>query len=168
MQINIHESDPRVSQLVERVVAGEEIIIGSEAGEPVYGPRDDPDFPAFREFDRPFWLAGSRAEPRQLEAALAEGATGIQVGTAFAFCNESGLDSTWKARVLEQRRIDTSIAEACRGLAGLGAAKPPVALLLWQNIRRSPGRLKQAVLPFSPTGGNAPVRVFAVVWDEPA
>ena len=35
MQINIHESDPRVSQLVERVVAGEEIIIGSEAGEPV-------------------------------------------------------------------------------------------------------------------------------------
>ena len=35
MQINIHESDPRVSQLVERVVAGEEIIISSEAGEPI-------------------------------------------------------------------------------------------------------------------------------------
>ncbi|MCZ6785985.1 MAG: nitronate monooxygenase [Planctomycetota bacterium] len=76
----------------------------SEAGEPIYGPRDDPDFPAFREFGRPFWMAGSRAEPRQLQAALAEGATGIQVGTAFAFCNESGLDTTWKARVLEQSR----------------------------------------------------------------
>ncbi len=35
MQINLHESDPRVSQLVERVVAGEEIIIGSENGEPL-------------------------------------------------------------------------------------------------------------------------------------
>ena len=35
MQINIHESDPRLSQLVQRVIAGEEIIISSEAGEPV-------------------------------------------------------------------------------------------------------------------------------------
>ena len=35
MQINIHESDTSLKQLVEQVIAGEEIIIGSEAGKPV-------------------------------------------------------------------------------------------------------------------------------------
>ena len=35
MQINLHESDSYLSQLIERVIAGEEIIIGSGAGEPV-------------------------------------------------------------------------------------------------------------------------------------
>ena len=35
MQINIHESDPPVSQLVKHVAAGEEVIIGSDDGKPV-------------------------------------------------------------------------------------------------------------------------------------
>ena len=34
MQINIHEPDTSLSQLVERVIAGEEVIIG-KAGKPV-------------------------------------------------------------------------------------------------------------------------------------
>ena len=34
MQINIHEFEPRLSQLVERVIAGEEIILDKE-GKPV-------------------------------------------------------------------------------------------------------------------------------------
>ena len=47
MQINIHESDPHVSQLVERVVAGEEIIIEINGGQPVakivpYEPKKPP------------------------------------------------------------------------------------------------------------------------------
>ncbi len=35
MQINLHKSDSCLSQLIERVIAGEEIIIGSDAGEPM-------------------------------------------------------------------------------------------------------------------------------------
>jgi NAD(P)H-dependent flavin oxidoreductase YrpB (nitropropane dioxygenase family) len=35
---------------------------------------------------------------------LAEGAAGVQIGTAFAFCNESGLDPELKARVVGQCR----------------------------------------------------------------
>ncbi|MCB9914149.1 MAG: nitronate monooxygenase [Planctomycetes bacterium] len=76
-------------------------------GEPVYGPRDEARLEAFRGFDRPFWLAGSQAEPERLAAALAEGAAGIQVGTAFAFCAESGLDAGWKREVLRRSRAGT-------------------------------------------------------------
>lgn len=35
VQINIHENEGRLSELVKQVVAGEEVIIGSAEGEPV-------------------------------------------------------------------------------------------------------------------------------------
>ena len=63
----------------------------SAAGEPVYGPRDVPDLGKFRALGLPFWLAGSYAQPHKLAEALRLGAAGIQVGTAFAFCEESGI-----------------------------------------------------------------------------
>jgi NAD(P)H-dependent flavin oxidoreductase YrpB (nitropropane dioxygenase family) len=74
----------------------------SEEGEPIYGERDLPDFQKFRDLGRPFWLAGSYGKPGRLEDALAVGAQGIQVGTAFAFCDESGIRADIKAAVLEQ------------------------------------------------------------------
>ena len=63
----------------------------SETGEPVYGSRDVADLAAFREMGLPFWLAGSCGSAEGLKMALAEGACGVQVGTAFALCEESGL-----------------------------------------------------------------------------
>ena len=39
-----------------------------------------------------------------MEAALELGATGVQVGTAFAYCEESGFDADIKRRVLELSR----------------------------------------------------------------
>lgn len=74
----------------------------SEAGEPLYGPRDEVDLGKIRSLGRPFWLAGSYGRPGRLEAALAEGAAGIQVGTAFAFCRESGLDREIRRSVIRQ------------------------------------------------------------------
>jgi len=68
-------------------------------GEPVYGPRDVPELPKIRELGLPFWLAGSCANPENLATARAEGAAGVQVGTAFAFCEESGLLPDLKRRV---------------------------------------------------------------------
>lgn len=62
------------------------------AGAPVYGPRDEIELEPIRELGLPFWLAGGYASRDGLQAALAAGAAGIQVGTAFAFCQESGLD----------------------------------------------------------------------------
>jgi nitronate monooxygenase len=37
-----------------------------------------------------------------LKEALNEGAEGIQVGTAFAFCEESGMDPSIRSRVMQQ------------------------------------------------------------------
>lgn len=59
--------------------------------QPIYGPRDVADLSAFRKFGLPFWLAGSYGSPEGMRLALEEGANGIQAGTAFALCKESGL-----------------------------------------------------------------------------
>ncbi len=72
----------------------------SASGEPVYGERDAVDLAKMREMGLPFWLAGGRGTAEGLRDALASGAAGIQVGTAFAYCDESGLDAATKARVL--------------------------------------------------------------------
>jgi len=74
----------------------------SATGEPIYGPRDDVDFERLRELGIPFWLAGGYAHPEKLREALDEGAAGIQVGTAFALCEESGLDPRLKRIAREQ------------------------------------------------------------------
>ena len=65
-------------------------------GEPQYGSRDAINFEAIRALNLPFWLAGSYGSPTKLAHALSVGATGIQVGTLFAFCQESGLRSDLK------------------------------------------------------------------------
>ena len=72
------------------------------AGEPVYGPRDEVDLERLRALDIPFWLAGGYAHPEKLREALEEGAAGIQVGTAFALCEESGLAPDLKQLALER------------------------------------------------------------------
>ena len=76
----------------------------SAAGEPVYGDRDVVDLAKLRELGLPFWLAGGRGTAEGLQDALASGAAGVQVGTAFAYCDESGLDTATKARVLALAR----------------------------------------------------------------
>ncbi|MBX3384132.1 MAG: nitronate monooxygenase [Phycisphaeraceae bacterium] len=72
----------------------------SREGEPIYGQRDHADLDAIRALGLPFWLAGSFGSPEGLADALARGAAGVQVGTAFAFCRESGLDDMLKYKVL--------------------------------------------------------------------
>ena len=76
----------------------------SATGEPVYGERDVVDLAKMRELGLPFWLAGGRGTAEGLRDALANGAAGIQVGTAFAYCDESGLDAVTRARVLALAR----------------------------------------------------------------
>lgn len=79
----------------------------NERGEPIYGPRDNADLNAIKGLGLPFWLAGSYAHPDQLKAALASGATGVQIGTAFAFCEESGLTADIKLAVLRRSAAGT-------------------------------------------------------------
>jgi len=69
-------------------------------GEPIYGPRDEVDLAKLGELGLPFWVAGGMGSAAHLREAKAAGAAGIQVGTLFAFCDESGLDPALRAAVL--------------------------------------------------------------------
>lgn len=79
-----------------------------ETGQPIYGSRDAIDPAAFRTLGLPFWLAGGYGYPERLAEALAVGATGVQVGTPFAFCNESALDPALRTSVLQAVRAGTA------------------------------------------------------------
>jgi nitronate monooxygenase len=74
----------------------------SEIGEPIYGERDAIDIPKLCELGVPFWLAGGYGHPDKLREALALGAAGVQVGTAFAFSDESGLRDDYKQELLDK------------------------------------------------------------------
>jgi nitronate monooxygenase len=76
----------------------------NERGEPVYGEKDLVDLERIRVLGLPFWLAGSYGRPGRVREARALGAAGVQVGTAFAFCEESGVAPELKAAVLERVR----------------------------------------------------------------
>lgn len=73
-----------------------------ENGEPVYGPKDAVDFQKIAELGKPFWLAGACGNPEKLQHAKEIGAAGIQVGTSFAFCRESGIAKMIKEKVIER------------------------------------------------------------------
>jgi nitronate monooxygenase len=74
----------------------------SELGEPIYGERDVVDLPKLREAGLPFWLAGGYGSSDKFREALAQGAAGVQVGTAFEFCEESGLRNDYKTALLQK------------------------------------------------------------------
>ncbi len=72
------------------------------AGEPVYGERDRVNLQELRALGVPFWLAGGYGNAEKLREALDQGAAGIQVGTAFAFSQESGMRPDLKKTLLSQ------------------------------------------------------------------
>jgi len=72
------------------------------SGEAIYGERDLVDLEQIRALGVPFWLAGGYGSSEKLAEALVGGASGIQVGTAFAFCEESGLESSYKRLLIEK------------------------------------------------------------------
>lgn len=74
-----------------------------ENGEPIYGPRDVVDLKEMAALEVPFWMAGSFASSEKLAEVQAQGAHGIQVGTLFAFSEESGLENDLRSEVV--RRI---------------------------------------------------------------
>ena len=65
-------------------------------GEPVYGPKDEVDIERIAGLGLPFYLGGAYGLPGKLKEALAAGARGVQVGSLFAFCRESGLAASLK------------------------------------------------------------------------
>ena len=109
-----------------------------DAGEPVYGPRDDADLAKIAQVGLPFWLAGGYASPAKVTEALAAGAAGVQTGTLFAMAQESGLTPTLRNRL---------VAELAAG-----------SLTIRNDPRASPTGFpfKVVELPFTVLGGERP------------
>jgi NAD(P)H-dependent flavin oxidoreductase YrpB (nitropropane dioxygenase family) len=76
----------------------------NEKGEPIYGIKDKMDFKKLnwliKDTNQEFYLAGGCAG--KLKKARALGARGIQVGTLFALCKESGMEPNLRRRVINQ------------------------------------------------------------------
>lgn len=66
---------------------------------PAYGPRDVVDYAKIAALGLPFWIGGSYASPKGLQRALALGAQGIQAGSIFALCEESGMNPSLRQRL---------------------------------------------------------------------
>jgi len=79
----------------------------NERGEPIYGARDAVNMAKIRDLGLPFWLAGSYGHPDGLAEAESQGANGVQVGTAFALCQESGMAPDIRSTILQMVRDDT-------------------------------------------------------------
>ena len=77
-------------------------------GQPVYGERDRVDLGELRRLGVPFWMAGGYGSAQKLREALSEGAAGVQVGTAFAFSEESGLRHDLKKMLVAQASQGTA------------------------------------------------------------
>src|SRR5215469_992501 len=75
------------------------------AGEPMYGERDRVNVAELCALGVPFWLAGGCGSAEKLREALDQGAAGIQVGTAFAFSQESGLRDDLKGNLIAKAAI---------------------------------------------------------------
>jgi NAD(P)H-dependent flavin oxidoreductase YrpB (nitropropane dioxygenase family) len=69
-------------------------------GQPVFGPRDEADLAKVAAVGLPFWLAGGYSTAAQVAQAREAGAAGVQVGTLFALCEESGLDPAIRKELL--------------------------------------------------------------------
>lgn len=84
-------------------------LVLDDDGQPVFGPRDEPDILKVAKVGLPFWLAGGQSTPEQLAQAQAVGAVGVQAGTVFALARESGLLPELRERMLKELQEETLV-----------------------------------------------------------
>jgi nitronate monooxygenase len=77
----------------------------------------------------PVVAAGGIADGRGVAAALVLGAEGVQIGTAFLPCPESGILEAYKRAVLDAREADTLVTAAQTGRAARMIRTPLVETL---------------------------------------
>ena len=74
----------------------------NDQGEPIYSVRDVVDLEKIRKLGLPFWVAGGSASAEKLREVIEAGGNGIQVGTAFALCDESGMARKFRLALLRE------------------------------------------------------------------
>lgn len=76
-------------------------------GHAIYSSKDEPDLQKIATSGSPFWLAGGFDSPADYRKAKSLGAVGVQVGTLFALCSESGLQASLRREILDQLEKDS-------------------------------------------------------------
>jgi nitronate monooxygenase len=85
-----------------------------ELGQPIYGPKDNPDLAAIRAAGKPFWLAGGYGSREKLAEAQQLGANGVQAGSIFALAEESGMKPDYRTAILHGIKNGASDADLVR------------------------------------------------------
>jgi NAD(P)H-dependent flavin oxidoreductase YrpB (nitropropane dioxygenase family) len=81
-------------------------IVLENDGSPHYGERDEVNFEVLRDLGVPFWVAGGITSPERVREALQLGAAGVQVGTLFAYCRESGMEPKLREEIIAMSRTN--------------------------------------------------------------
>lgn len=119
----------------------------------------------------PVVAAGGIGDGRGIAAALALGADGAQIGTAFLTCSESGVPEAYQRAILAAAEADTMVTRAGSGrparairtplleaLDGLGVVAPfPAQAVLLGDLRSAGAELDRAGLLFLLAGQAAPL-----------
>ncbi|MCB1190084.1 MAG: nitronate monooxygenase [Leptospiraceae bacterium] len=71
-------------------------------GQPLYGEKDIANLEVIKGLNLPYWLGGGYGNGLKLKEALETGANGVQVGSLFALCEESGMRSEHKAAIFQE------------------------------------------------------------------
>jgi nitronate monooxygenase len=122
-------TSPAEGRLIQ--AAGVDFVVaqGVEAGghRGVFDPRDDARFATLpltrllvRELDIPVVAAGGIMDGSGILAALALGAAGAQLGTAFVGCPESSADDAYRAALASERAGRTRVSAAISGRPARG------------------------------------------------
>jgi nitronate monooxygenase len=88
----------------------------------------------------PVIASGGIMDGRGIAAALALGASGVQLGTAFLTCEEAGIPAAYKQAILDARESDTRITRAFSGRPARG-----IVNRFMTEVERDGGG---AILPF--------------------
>ena len=84
-------------------------------GNPQYGERDVVNYETMVDLGAPFWIGGGVTSRQHVIDAMSVGAAGVQVGTLFAYCSESGMDPDVRRRALDEVRAgDVSVSTSMR------------------------------------------------------
>lgn len=125
----------------------------------------------------PVLAAGGIGDGRGFVAALALGASGIQMGTRFMATAESGLNSWGRAQLLEMRETDTIVTRAMTGATVRCIKTPEIAAHEDAIAARAPAdevtALKRAVrgsrnAPYDERRQSAAGQVAGLITTEPA
>jgi nitronate monooxygenase len=108
----------------------------------------------------PVIASGGIMDGRGIAAALALGASAVQMGTAFLTCNEAGIPNAYKEAILKARSEDTRVTRAFSGRPARG-----IVNRFMTEVERAGA--SEAILPFPLQNAlTRPIRTAAAKQDR--